>query len=249
LTDYRYARAFQRSPGIDPTLDFLLREKRGHCEYFATAFALVARAAGIPARIVMGYRVGEQSPFGYYLVRDRNAHSWVEAWVLGEGWTTRDATPSEALPQNLDHESSYAASSIDALLVGYDDLTEWLESLTVRQTSLAWLAGFAVLVWIVVRGARRRRTRRQTVPDDEAPLPILQRLLTRLGREGYARRGDEPIERLAARIPDRDGARLLDRYAALRYGSIGDEPELAKAIEAYAATHRAGRQKISDRIC
>jgi transglutaminase-like putative cysteine protease len=243
LSNYRYARSFDRAQGVDPALDFLLRDKRGHCEYFATAFALVARAADIPTRIVMGYRVGERSPFGYYLVRDRNAHSWVEAWVPEQGWTTLDATPSEELAQNLEHESSYAASSLDALLVGYDELTEWLEGLTVRQTSFAWLGGVAVLIWIVARGARRRRGEREVVPENAAPLPVLQRLLATLAREGHARRPGEPIERLAARLPDEVGARLLDRYTALRYGSIGDAPELVRDVDTHAVAQRTRRLK------
>jgi hypothetical protein len=145
------------------------------------------------------------------------------------------------LPQNVEHESSYAASSIDALRVGYDDVTNWLESLSVRQTSIAWLGGFAVLVYIVARGARRRRTERQIVPDDAAPLPVLERLLAAVARDGHARRPDEPIERLAARVPDREAARLLHRYTALRYGSIGDASELAQAVDRYAAPRRAAR--------
>ena len=241
LMNYRYSRMFRRTPSVDPLLDFLFFEKRGHCEYFATAFALLARAAGVPARVVMGYRVGEQSPFGYYLVRDRNAHSWIEAWVPGEGWTTRDATPSAELPQNLEHEASYAASALDALLVGYDRATDWLENLTVLQTSIAWLGGFAVLVWIVARGARRRRAERQLVPDDAAALPFLDLLLARLANEGHARLSAEPLERLATRVPDPRAAALLQRYSALRYGGVGDPGELSQAIEIYANPKRSRR--------
>jgi len=241
LTDYRYSRMFRRPANADPLLDFLFVEKRGHCEYFATAFALVARAAGVPARVVMGYRVGEQSPFGYYLVRDRNAHSWIEAWLPGEGWTTHDATPGAELPQNLEHEASYAASALDALLVGYDRSTDWLESLTVRQTAVAWTFGFAVLVWVVARGARRRRAERQLVPDDAAPPAFLELLLARLARDGHARRSTEPLERLAARVPDPEAAALLERYSALRYGGVGDPRELSQAIETYAKPDRSRR--------
>ncbi len=233
LTHYRYSRNFERNPSVDPVLDFLVFERRGHCEYFATAFALVARAAGIPTRIVMGYRVGERSPFGYYVVRDRNAHAWIEAWVAGEGWTTRDATPSLALPQNAEHESGVAASSLDALSVGYDNLTHWLENLSVRQTAIAWICGVLALAFVVARGARRRRVKRELVPEDEAALPVLQRLLASLSKDGYSRRSDEPLERLAARVVDRDGAELLEKYAALRYGGIGRASELAKRVEAY----------------
>ncbi len=117
-TDYRYARTFERVGGRDPVLDFLLVGKSGHCEYFATGMALLARAAGIPARMVMGYRVGEQSPFGYYVVRERNAHAWVEAWVPGRGWTTHDPTPDTDLPQNRQPRAGYAASMSDAIRVG-----------------------------------------------------------------------------------------------------------------------------------
>jgi Transglutaminase-like superfamily/TgpA N-terminal domain len=232
LTEYRYARNFKRSPGMDPTLDFLLRNKRGHCEYFATALALVARAAKVPARLITGYRVGEHSPFGYHVVRDRNAHAWVEAWVPGQGWTTHDATPTGELPQNLQHDAGYAASAVDALSVGYDDLTSWLGRLTVRQSAVAWVAGFAVLIWIVARGARRRERARR-LPDDEAALPFLAPLISRLAREGHTRREDEPLERLAARIPDRGAAKLLERYAALRYGNVGSEQALAHDVATY----------------
>ena len=232
LTEYQYARAFKRGQRTDPVLDFLSLNKSGHCEYFATALALVARAAKVPARVVMGYRVAEHSPFGYYVVRDRNAHAWVEAWIPGQGWTTRDATPREALPQNRQYEAGYAVSASDALRVGYDDLTDWLGRLTIRQTAVAWLAGFMVLVWIVSRGARGR-ARKRRLSDDEAALPFGKLLISRLARAGHTRPAHEPIERLAARIPDARAARLLERYAALRYGSIGDERALAEEVAAY----------------
>jgi hypothetical protein len=231
-TEYQYARAFKRGQRTDPVLDFLLLNKSGHCEYFATALALVARAAKIPTRVVMGYRVAEHSPFGYYVVRERNAHAWIEAWIPGQGWTTRDATPRDALPQNRQHEAGYLASAGDALRVGYDDLTDWLGSLTIRQTAIAWAVGFLVLLWIVSRGARIR-AQKIRVPDDETALPFVAQLISHLAGAGHPRRAHESIEHLAARIPDIRAARLLERYAALRYGSIGEERALADEVAAY----------------
>jgi transglutaminase-like putative cysteine protease len=232
--EYRYSRSFERDERIDPVLDFLFIDKQGHCEYFAAALALCARSIGIPARVVMGYRVAERSPFGYHVVREKNAHAWVEAWIPGRGWVTRDATPAEAMPQNVEHEAGYVASSLDALAVGYDELTTWLEQRSVRETSIAWLVGLVILSLIVLRGVQRRRSARRRPATDEAPLECLDRLLESLERRGHQRRPDEPLERLAARIPDAEAARLLERYSALRYGGHGNEQGLARDVAEYA---------------
>jgi transglutaminase-like putative cysteine protease len=233
-TEFHYAQAFSRISGPDPVLDFLFGNRSGHCEYFATAMALVARAAGIPARFVGGYRVGEQSPFGYYVVRERNAHAWVEVWVPDRGWTIRDATPDLELLQNREHRSGYLASLSDGLSVGYDDVADWLQRRTLRQTAVAWGVGFSVLVWIVARGVRRRGVADAETRDDEVALPCLEVLLATLARAGVVHDGREPIERLAARTADPEGARLLERYAALRYGGIGDAASLTGDVAAYA---------------
>ncbi|HWO10485.1 MAG TPA: transglutaminaseTgpA domain-containing protein, partial [Polyangiaceae bacterium] len=238
--DFSYSRHLSRPLDSDPVLDFLLRDRRGHCEYFASALALLARAAGIPARVVMGYRVSERSPFGYYVVRERNAHAWVEAWLEGEGWTTRDATPAEAQPNNQEHEAGYATAAVDALGVKYDELTDWLERRTLLETSLAWVAGCAALALIVARGARRRRSR-PLLADDELPLPFMEQLLAALARRGHERRPDEPLERLAARLPDAKPRDIILRYTALRYGGRGDRAALEREAETAARDLRQPR--------
>lgn len=74
--------------------EFLFRKRAGTCEHFAAGLALVLRGAGIPARVAAGYLGGEWNPLGNYLiVRQTDAHAWVEAWI-GGGWRTVDATPS-----------------------------------------------------------------------------------------------------------------------------------------------------------
>lgn len=238
-TEYRYSRSFQRDERIDPIVDFLFVDKSGHCEYFAAALALGARTVGIPTRVVMGYRVAEKSPFGYHVVREKNAHAWVEAWLPGRGWVTRDATPAEALPQNQAHDAGYLASSLDAFEVGYDELTTWLEQRSVRETSVAWLIGLAILALIVVRGVRRRNQRAAAMSDDEAPLACLEHLLASLERQGHQRQPGEPIERLAARVPDVEAARLLARYSALRYGGRGSALRLEHDVAEYARSRAA----------
>ena len=79
----------------DPVDFFLFDRKKGHCEYFASAFAVLARAAGIPTRQVNGFLGGEWNEYqGYVAVRAGDAHSWDEVYFPGVGWATFDATPS-----------------------------------------------------------------------------------------------------------------------------------------------------------
>ncbi len=99
----------KRDPQLDPLEDFLANHRTGHCEYFASALALMLRSRGIPSRIVTGYRGGEFNSLGsYFQVRQKHAHAWVEAYLSAEdtpadeiaglpspggSWYRLDATP------------------------------------------------------------------------------------------------------------------------------------------------------------
>jgi len=87
-------------PGTQEPVDFFLFDrKKGHCEYFASAFAVLARAVAIPTRQVNGFLGGEWNEYqGYVAVRAGDAHSWDEVYFPGAGWVTFDATP----PGNID---------------------------------------------------------------------------------------------------------------------------------------------------
>lgn len=94
---YGYTLQLSSSPQRDPVAYFLFERKAGHCEYFASSMALMLRALGIPARVVNGFRGGEfNSVTGSYIVRGRDAHSWVEAYFPPYGWITFDPTPPGA---------------------------------------------------------------------------------------------------------------------------------------------------------
>jgi hypothetical protein len=76
-----------------PYDDFLFRSKQGFCEHFSGSFALLMRAAGVPARVVTGYQGGEVNPITKELVvRQADAHAWVEVWLEKEGWLRVDPT-------------------------------------------------------------------------------------------------------------------------------------------------------------
>ena len=74
--------------------------RKGHCEYFASAMAVMLRTLGIPSRLVTGFQSGTWNPISEALVvRTSDAHSWVEAWLPGRGWTTFDPTPPDPNPR------------------------------------------------------------------------------------------------------------------------------------------------------
>jgi transglutaminase-like putative cysteine protease len=83
--EYRYSldfRNLKRDPALDPIEDFLVNHRTGHCEYFAGALALMLRSRNIPSRIVVGFAGGEFNPMGgFYQVRAKDAHAWVEAYI------------------------------------------------------------------------------------------------------------------------------------------------------------------------
>ncbi|MFU8820581.1 MAG: transglutaminase TgpA family protein [Gammaproteobacteria bacterium] len=88
--------------GGHPVDEFLFRTRRGFCEHYASAFTLLARAAGIPARVVTGYQGGELNPFSDRLVvRQSDAHAWSEVWLEGRGWTRVDPTGAVA-PERIE---------------------------------------------------------------------------------------------------------------------------------------------------
>jgi transglutaminase-like putative cysteine protease len=89
--------------GDDPVDDFLFRTRRGFCEHYASAFATLMRAADIPSRVVVGYQGGEDNPTGNYtIVRQADAHAWVEVWLEGRGWVRVDPTTAVA-PERVEH--------------------------------------------------------------------------------------------------------------------------------------------------
>ena len=158
--------------------DFLRNSRSGHCEYFATATVLLARAAGIPARYATGFSVQEYSPIeGRYLVRERHAHAWARLYLNG-AWHDVDTTP----PQWFAAESRAAKlweplTDLGSWLVFR--LNEWRARPGDAISTLAWLAVLAVLIstllWRLFRGkgftrarslARTDRVRRHAEPND-----------------------------------------------------------------------------------
>ena len=98
--DYRYSLQGPDRETADPLADFLFTRRQGYCEYFASAMAVMLRTLGIPARLATGFQSGQYNPITeLWVVRASDAHSWVEAWMPGRGWSTFDPTPPETAPR------------------------------------------------------------------------------------------------------------------------------------------------------
>ena len=95
--EYRYDLDSPSGAASNPIEDFLFSSKRGHCEYYATAMAVMLRTLGVPSRDVTGFGAATYNRFGrFYVVRQSDAHSWVEAWIDGTGWKRFDPTPPQS---------------------------------------------------------------------------------------------------------------------------------------------------------
>ena len=142
--------SYTLTPGLLPpktALDtFLFGTRAGFCEHYAAAFSVLMRAAGLPARVVVGYQGGEFNSWGgHYLVRQSDAHAWSEVWLSGHGWTRADPTGMVA-PDRV----SFGADDYSTLLAdGGMSEESRLDRLRRMRTfsTLRKLAHDAVLAW------------------------------------------------------------------------------------------------------
>jgi transglutaminase-like putative cysteine protease len=137
-TDFSYTLELPSRETSDPLAYFLFTRRKGHCEYFASAMAVMLRSIGVPARLATGFQSGIYNDVtDLWLIRAGDAHSWVEAWIPGHGWTTFDPTP----PDPNQH-----VSSLLTRLSLYLDATEtfwrdWVVTYDIaRQSTLAYRA-------------------------------------------------------------------------------------------------------------
>jgi hypothetical protein len=150
-TNYTYSLVLRGTPkSTEPLAMFLFDVRKGHCEYFASAMAVMLREIGIPARLVNGFRSGEYNQIGNnWIVRQYDAHSWVEAYFPPYGWVEFDPTPPD--PQRPKTAFMRLISNLsDAIdlwwwegVVNYDSLRQYrtLSALRARMNSFRQAAG------------------------------------------------------------------------------------------------------------
>ncbi|TRZ98861.1 MAG: transglutaminase domain-containing protein [Rhodocyclaceae bacterium] len=201
---------------------FLLTDRAGHCEYFATSTVLVLRALGIPARYVTGYSVQEYSRLERrFLVRSRHAHAWAEAFVAGK-WIEVDTTPSTWLAVEEDAAPFWRPLS-DVMSFAWRRFGELRRDITASVHPVgAWALGgllAALVAWLALkRGWKARKPGGARVGADDtargassAELRAFLALEHEFGTLGFGRRRTEPPRAWIARV-GREGRSVLDDF-------------------------------------
>ncbi len=229
---------------------FVFSEKQGNCEYFAAAMAVMLRMAGIPSRIVAGYRGGVYNQSGgYYIVNQSNAHVWVEAWDAKRAhWRRYDPTPyavGEAAAENA-RRYGLLGLYVDALnyrlsslLFGYDRESQSKLVASVREAlsdprnyiqnnERNFLsAGRTLLVALVAAGLLavalallRAALRRARNKREDI---LLRAFLRAAAKRGYAKSAHEGLEEFARRV--RKEAAPVDTRLAEMIGAFASRFE------------------------
>ena len=225
LRQFPYTLDLPSPPADQDVTDYFLFDlQRGYCDYYATAMVVLARAAGLPARLVTGYASGGYNQDqAQYVVTKADAHSWVQVYFPGYGWI--EFEPTAGLPA--------IARPADALPEVPAELQAPPEPITARRVRLNWTMGLVIgggvlalalgclAAWWVVDAWRLRR-----LPPGAAVIDLYRRLYRHArGLEAGFRQGDTPHEfatTLALRLKElaqghRGGQRLLSALDEIRW--------------------------------
>jgi transglutaminase-like putative cysteine protease len=141
---FTYTLNLTGKPGVDPLAHFLFETRAGHCEYFASALAIMLRTLGIPTREVNGFLPGEYNDLGEdYIVRASDAHSWVEVYFPGTGWMTFDPTPPGAESAGgfftrFGQYMDWFELSWNEWVINYDFIHQILLAQNMQRSTRAW---------------------------------------------------------------------------------------------------------------
>jgi transglutaminase-like putative cysteine protease len=253
----RYALDTPRYTSRDVVAELLFDKRVGWCEHFSTALAVLLRLEGVPSRYVTGFQVDESDREGeHYLVRDDNAHAWVEAFVEGEGWIEADATPAgEGAPTHPARRGGLFAW----LRAAWADLRAALRfgraADVLRNAKWPVAIGFSLLGLAYVarnevrrrrseaRGGRKQRPRDPLVPELEACLRDVDGAFRRAGHPRPRSAGllEHATRAEAAGLTSELGSAIRAAIEPLHRAAFGGEPPAVDELRRARARLRAAR--------
>jgi len=204
--NFQYTQQLGHVPaGRDPIDWFLFDVKQGYCEQFATAEVMLLRSLGIPARLATGYSTGDYNPvLDQAVVRERDAHAWVEVFFANHGWVPVDPSPGFPALAATQFPNHWAAAGIARLIphltIGAPlAVLGSLGVLAVIPPALV-IALLVTLAWVWARTRRRRTVATQPTPGESELLRLYERVQRRLGRRRAP--PETPLEYLNAPLPN-----------------------------------------------
>ena len=174
-------------PGRDPVDWFLFDVRKGYCEQFATAETLMLRSLGVPARLATGYSTGDYNPvLDQSIVREHDAHAWVEVWFPNHGWVPVDPSPGFSALAATQFPNHWAASGIARLIphltIGAPMAAIGSLGLLAAIPPAVVIALVVTLLWAWVRTRRRRPATRRAPPGSSELLRLYESVQRRAGR-------------------------------------------------------------------
>ena len=158
--------------------EFLFDTKRGFCGHYASAFAVLARASGIPTRIVTGYQGGTYNRFGnYWIVRQREAHAWDEVWIGGRGWVRVDPT-SVIDPSRVEQSINDEVAADEPLTNHWQRRWRWFSDARLRLDELSELWRQQFLTFNQDSQERLLKNLHIPEPDTQKLILLLAAMLT-----------------------------------------------------------------------
>jgi hypothetical protein len=207
---YQEVSANQMPSGVTPLEYFLETSKTGHCEFFATATTLLLRAAGVPARYVVGYAVHESDDdrANHYVIRERHGHAWVSYWSQDGRWVDFDTTPASGFDVDAADAPAYEPLA-DLLNQARFALAGWWRNAGGGPFQKVLLGiAFTILFFIAWRIARQLRRQQSNGRNEDIesrpPCPGEDseyfEVLAHLEAAGHGQRPDEPLADWLARL-------------------------------------------------
>ena len=265
-TQFTYTLVLKQETKLDPLEEFLFVRRSGNCEYFAAAMAVMLRSIGIPARVVGGFQRGDWNPYGgYFMVRMKDAHSWVEAFLDGPGWVTFDPSPRAESEEarsvmtlyldslrmrwyryvvnwSLRDQVAVAASMHRGTVEWHGSLLglrDWLRAVP-RGWVAALVASILVAAWIFWRHAPGAARRAAVAAVPRFYIEALRALARRGLRRGSTETAREFSQRVEGEAPAVASAvaRLTAAYEHCRFGAGELSTEEVAALGAAVAALR-----------
>jgi len=252
---FRYSRSPGTLPSLSPLDAFLFERQEGFCGHYASAFSALMRAAGMPARVVSGYRGGDWvQPLGgpgYLDLRQNDAHAWSEVWIKAEGWIQVDPTTWIASSRGGGLRAGTRVGGIGWLerqwwaldiawsrwWLGFDRQGQeaLLQRLLGEHRNLVGIlvisaVGLGLAGAVGVLGWLRRR------PGGDPPRREIERCLAALARRGFVPEAGDTLPRFTARLATSHPSlatrleALITPYQHWRYGPGPRRPQEARNL-------------------